>query len=157
MRKKRNAEREEEKEQKRKKKEKEKEGEDRSKRRKAKEKMADEPHPEEQKKGLIVHKAADSVVMHRGGWKSEVDVIYINQHTYVFPVSSAGRVAFRGTEVHVGFSAASIANTAQHKLVLRTSAGCKKNHAHIYHNKSIKQAASPCSRLSLDIRLLACA
>ena len=48
---------------------------------------------------------------HQKSKESEVDNVNPGHHET--PVPAAGRVIFRGTEV--GFSAASIANTAQHK------------------------------------------
>ena len=48
---------------------------------------------------------------HQKSKESEVDNVNPGHHET--PVPAAGRVVFRGTEV--GFSAASIANTAQHK------------------------------------------
>ena len=57
---------------------------------------------------------------HQKSKESEVDNVNPGHHET--PVPAAGRVIFRGTEV--GFSAASIANTAQHKLASPAAKAC---------------------------------
>jgi hypothetical protein len=80
----------------------------------------------------------------------ESEVGNVNPGHHETPVPAAGRVVFRGTGV--GFSAASIANTAQHKLA-SPEARCaccfrKKSSKRLVKNKqkSVKPKISPCSR-----------